>query len=140
MPSFPIPDSQPKRMILSVGGSLIIPEKINVDFLKKIKNFITTYLAQGWQFILVTGGGAPARWYIDGATAVMDGDLPDEDKDWLGIHATRMNAHLVRTIFRQVAQPAIITNPEEDPVDEEVRKRRDSPSCDTAFPASRTST
>jgi len=34
--------------------------------------------------------------------------VSDEDKDWIGIHATRLNAHLLRTIFRDVANPVII--------------------------------
>jgi uridylate kinase len=28
--------------------------------------------------------------------------------DWLGIHTTKLNAHLVRTIFRDIAHPYII--------------------------------
>ncbi len=118
MPKFSVDQSNPKRIILSVGGSLIVPNEINTGFLKDLKSFVDSYIKEGWQFILVTGGGAPARWYIDGGTDVLDGNLPNEDKDWLGIHATRMNAHLVRTIFRDVAQPSIVTNPEEDLIDE----------------------
>jgi hypothetical protein len=34
--------------------------------------------------------------------------LPDEDLDWLGVHATRLNAHLFRTIFRDLAHPVIL--------------------------------
>ena len=34
--------------------------------------------------------------------------VTDEDKDWIGIHATRLNAHLLRTIFRDVADPVVI--------------------------------
>ena len=37
--------------------------------------------------------------------------MTDEDKDWLGIHTTRLNAHLLRTIFREVANPAIVFDP-----------------------------
>ena len=35
----------------------------------------------------------------------------EEDLDWLGIHATRMNAHLLRTIMRDMAYPRVIKNP-----------------------------
>jgi uridylate kinase len=34
--------------------------------------------------------------------------LTDDDKDWIGIHATRLNGHLLRTIFRDVADPVMI--------------------------------
>ena len=33
--------------------------------------------------------------------------------DWLGIHTTRLNAHLVRTIFRDLARPHIIEHYDE---------------------------
>jgi uridylate kinase len=39
--------------------------------------------------------------------------LTSDDLDWLGLHATRLNGHLLRTIFRDVAHPVIITNPDE---------------------------
>ncbi|GAG45953.1 unnamed protein product, partial [marine sediment metagenome] len=39
------------------------------------------------------------------------GNLPYEECDWIGIHATRMNAHLLRTIFRNIAHPAVLDNP-----------------------------
>jgi uridylate kinase len=31
--------------------------------------------------------------------------------DWLGIHSTRLNAHLLRTLFIEEAQPKIVKNP-----------------------------
>jgi uridylate kinase len=31
----------------------------------------------------------------------------------MGIHATRLNGHLLRTIFRDIAHPVMITNPDE---------------------------
>jgi uridylate kinase len=40
------------------------------------------------------------------------GKLPSEDVDWLGIHVTRLNAYLLRTIFRKVAYPVILDNPQ----------------------------
>ena len=39
---------------------------------------------------------------------VIGHELTDEDVDWLGIHATRLNAHLLRTIFRDIPHPFII--------------------------------
>jgi uridylate kinase len=118
MPSYPVNNLSSKRIILSLGGSLIVPNEINVEYLKQFRAFILKNIEKGWSFVLVTGGGAPARKYIDGASAILDGDLTDDDKDWLGIHATRFNAHLVRTVFRKEAQPAIITDPEIDELDE----------------------
>lgn len=86
-----------------------MPDSIDAEFVKAFKDFIVRYINKGYRFILVTGGGKTARHYIDVAAQVTV--IADEDKDWLGIHATRMNAHLVRTIFRKYAHARINTNP-----------------------------
>ncbi len=112
MPTKQYPARSPKRkerIIISLGGSLLVPESIDVEFITHFKKFITEHIKQGYHFILVTGGGKTARKYIEAATTVTK--INDEDKDWIGIHATRMNAHLVRTIFREYAHPKINTNP-----------------------------
>lgn len=98
-----------ERIIISLGGSLLVPESIDDEFVANFKKFIISHIRKGYHFILVTGGGRTARKYIESAATVTK--INDEDKDWLGIHATRMNAHLVRTIFREYAHPRINTNP-----------------------------
>lgn len=99
------------RVIISVSGSLISPNGgIGTEFLIKFNKFIRDQLAKNprRQFFLVIGGGAIARHYIEAGREVLKRELSGEDLDWLGIHATRMNAHLVRTIFRDIAHPYII--------------------------------
>ena len=49
-----------------------------------------------------------AREYRDAAIEAAGADLTEEDLDWLGIHATRLNAHLFRTIFRDIAYEWIL--------------------------------
>ncbi len=116
MPQYEL-DNHNKKAVISLGGSLINPGEIAVDFLKKFKLFIEKRVDEGWKFIIITGGGAPARWYIDGSSSIVGKNITKNDMDWLGIHATRFNAHLVRTIFRDIAQPVIITNPEKGFID-----------------------
>ncbi len=99
-----------EKIILSVGGSLVVPNgDIDTEFLSKFNTFIRDQIAAypNRQFFLVIGGGGTARHYRDAGKAVI-GELDAEDLDWLGIHATRLNAHLVRTIFRDIAHPHII--------------------------------
>lgn len=102
-----------ESIILSLGGSLIIPNGgINSSFLKEFSAFIRRHVANGRRFFIIAGGGATARHYIDGAIEVIE-NVTNEDLDWLGIHSTRLNAHLVRTIFRDIARPQIIEHYDE---------------------------
>jgi uridylate kinase len=96
--------------ILSVGGSLIVPATgIDTTFLKAFRRFVLSRYDAGDRLVIVAGGGVTARKYVQAASAVEK--VPEDDQDWLGIHATRLNAHLVRTLLRDVAHPEIITNP-----------------------------
>jgi len=98
--------------ILSLGGSLIVPNGgIDTSFLKEFNSFIRRHIQNGRRFFIITGGGATTRHYQKAASEIVS--VPDEDLDWLGIHATRLNAHLVRTIFRDIARPHIIENYDE---------------------------
>jgi uridylate kinase len=99
------------RVIISVGGSLIVPNGgINTAFLMELNSFIRDQLAKNptRQFFLIIGGGATARHYRDAGRTVVGHELTRDDLDWLGMHATKLNAHLVRTIFRDIAHPYIL--------------------------------
>jgi len=98
-----------ERILISLGGSLLVPEEIDWQFVKRFKQFIIRHIRLGYSFILVTGGGRTARKYIEAAGKISK--ITDDDSDWLGIHATRMNAHFIRTVFRSYAHPRINTNP-----------------------------
>lgn len=99
-----------ERIVISVGGSLIVPGDIDTTFLKNLNTFIRKQLEthKERQFFLVIGGGATARKYRDAGENVLQHELTRDDLDWLGIHATKLNAHLIRTIFQDVAHPYII--------------------------------
>jgi uridylate kinase len=101
-----------ETIIMSVGGSLIVPGDIDTNFLSTLKAFITDQTTNhGRRFIMIAGGGRTARNYQEAAGAVTD--LTSDDLDWMGIHATRLNGHLLRTIFRDIAHPEMITNPDD---------------------------
>jgi uridylate kinase len=99
-----------KPIIISLGGSLVVPNGgIDTAYLSQLNQFIREKIAEGWRFFIVVGGGSLARHYIDAGKRVV-GTLTDWDLDWLGIHSTHLNAHLVRTIFSDLAHPRIINN------------------------------
>lgn len=100
-----------ETIVMSVGGSLIVPDQIDTEFLSTFKKFVEAEIAEGRRFIIIAGGGRTARNYQDAAAAVAE--LATDDLDWMGIHATRLNGHLLRTIFRDSAHRVMLTNPDE---------------------------
>ncbi|MCL5438862.1 MAG: UMP kinase [Patescibacteria group bacterium] len=83
---------------------------MDTDFLFKFNKLIRNLLAENKnrQFFLVVGGGMTTRHYQEGARKVVEQELTNEDLDWIGVHATRLNAHLIRTIFRDLAHPYLV--------------------------------
>lgn len=94
----------PKTIVLSLGGSLIVPKEIDVNFLKKFKSFILKHKDK--RFIIVCGGGWTNKIYNKAAMKVSR--ISNEDLDWIGIKATMLNAELVRGIFSDVAYEKFI--------------------------------
>jgi len=104
--------STSETIVMSVGGSLIVPDQIDTNFLTNLRNVLITETAtHGRRFIIIAGGGKTARIYQDAAGAVAE--LARDDVDWLGIHATHLNGHLLRTIFRDIAYHVMVKNPDE---------------------------
>lgn len=101
--------SDRERIVVSVGGSLIVPDGIDTDFLSRFKTLILEKVQRGFSFTIIAGGGKTARRYQDAAHAVTP--LSRQDLDWIGIHGTRLNAQLLRNIFVGYAHPQIIKNP-----------------------------
>lgn len=99
------------KIVLSIGGSLISSNgEIHVDFLKKFNDFVRSELIHKKfsQIFLVVGGGEVSKIYRTSGRSVLGHEPADEDLDWLGIHATKLNAHLIRTIFRDIAHPYVL--------------------------------
>ena len=98
--------STKERVVVSVGGSLIVPDGIDTDFLIRFKALILDKVEKGFSFSIIAGGGKTARRYQEAAHIVTP--LSQADLDWIGIHATRLNAQLLRNIFVGHAHPHII--------------------------------
>jgi uridylate kinase len=100
-----------ETIVMSVGGSLIVPDEIDTNFLFKLKELVSEETANGRRFIIITGGGKTARKYQNAAKE-LDGSNNDE-LDWIGIAATKINASLVHAIFHEMAYFHVINDPEE---------------------------
>ncbi|MCX6749422.1 MAG: UMP kinase [Candidatus Pacearchaeota archaeon] len=84
-----------KVIVLSLGGSLIIPNEINLGFLEKFKKVILKHTKK-YKFLIVCGGGSIARKYI---SALKKAGLSSEFQSFSGISATRMNARFMNYFF-----------------------------------------
>ena len=89
--------------VISLGGSIIVPDKVDSNFLLAFRAAILEYLESkaDSRLIIVCGGGAPAREYQRAYRAV----IPEADADvldWIGIAATRLNAELLKRLFREL--------------------------------------
>jgi uridylate kinase len=96
-----------KTIVVALGGSIVYPDGIDVAFVKQFRSFALSFIKRKHaKLVIVIGGGRLARVFQDAAGKIAP--VVDEDKDWIGIHATRLNAHLLRTIFKHVADPVVI--------------------------------
>jgi len=96
-----------ENIILSLGGSLVAPDKIDLDFLKKFQSLILSQLT-GRRFYIYIGGGKIARVYQQ---ALSEFGATDEEKDWAGIGASRLNAQVVKQVFNKLTYPKVVTDP-----------------------------
>ena len=103
-------NSYKETVVIKLGGSLIVPNGgLDIPYIKKFYTFIRKQVAERKRrFFILIGGGVLSRHYRDAGAEITGHELLPEDLDWLGIHATRLNAHLFRTIFRDLAHPNII--------------------------------
>ncbi|MDQ3075628.1 MAG: UMP kinase [bacterium] len=98
-----------ETVVISLGGSLIIPNEIDVSFLKDFKELILSFVQQNKRFVLITGGGKICRKYNEAATQISN--IKNDELDWLGIYSTRFNAEFVKLIFSEHADKDIILDP-----------------------------
>ena len=99
-----------KTAVISLGGSIIVPDQVDGSFLKKFREIILSL--QSERFIVICGGGRVCRNYQNAARDLAT--VSNEDLDWIGIAATRLNAELVRSIFGDEAHRKVIHDPDEE--------------------------
>nr|QQK87021.1 uridylate kinase [Treponema denticola] len=102
--------------VLSVGGSIVAPDKPDFDFLDKFSKTIRNWLLQdsSRKIIMVIGGGAPARDYQNAYRKVCDlrkAPAKNDEADWIGIMATRLNAQLVKAVFEDLCPNPVVYDP-----------------------------
>ena len=100
------------KYVISLGGSILVPDKINLSYIRRFVSLIRRQLARGHTFLIVTGGGETARRYIRAAQKLTK-TVSNFDLDWMGISATKLNAQLLNAAFGKLSRTGIINDPSE---------------------------
>ena len=86
-----------KTIVISLGGSLIIPsetKEVNYTFLKGFRKILLKN--KEYKFVVVTGGGYTARAYIN---SLKKENKSEKLQSLIGIAATRLNARFMSYFF-----------------------------------------
>ncbi|MBI9100989.1 MAG: UMP kinase [Spirochaetales bacterium] len=98
--------------VISLGGSIVAPDKVDSEFLKGFRKMILEYLEadDSRRLIFVTGGGGPARTWQQAYKDICN-DHDADSQDWIGVAATRLNASLVKGIFGGLCPNDVVIDP-----------------------------
>lgn len=99
-----------KKIVISLGGSLIVPNGVDVEFVNSFVSLIKEYVDRGYNFLIITGGGNVCRDYNASLKKITN--PTNEDLDWLGISITRANAEFIRICFGDLAFKQVILDPD----------------------------
>lgn len=89
--------------VVSLGGSLIIPEIIDYEFIKKFRTFLLNE-SKKYKFVIVCGGGKTARNYIN---PLLKEKIDYKICSLMGIRVTRLNAWFMINFFRGKANKTL---------------------------------
>lgn len=98
--------------VLDLGGSIVAPDEVDVNFISEFRNFLVKWLKEDKnnKAIIVIGGGSPARKYQKAYRDIVT--LSDNnEQDWIGITATRLNAQLMKAVFSDYCREDVVIDP-----------------------------
>ena len=84
-----------ESIVISLGGSVVLSEDIDISFFKKLTNLLKKFTNQ-YKIFLVIGGGKTARTYIKMGRQL---SFSEEHLDKIGIDITRINAKMLTNII-----------------------------------------
>lgn len=95
-----------KVFVISLGGSVVVPNEINIALVKRFASLIKNELKKNKKFIIVVGGGKTSRKYQKAVSEVSKAS--NVEKDWIGIESTRLNSLLLKAVFGGISNPTIL--------------------------------
>jgi uridylate kinase len=109
--------------VISLGGSIVAPDGVDTEFVKGFTAAIRELINadDGRRFIFVVGGGGPARAWQGAYREICAGDMKNDEADWIGVMATRLNAQLVKAVMSEWCSQDVVTDPTRaDPIEGKV--------------------
>ncbi len=97
------------KVVISIGGSVLVPSDNDVDYMKSFAELLKD-LSAARRLFVVTGGGRIARYYINFGRAL---GAEESYLDELGIEVTRLNARLLIKTLGDIAYKKPATDFEE---------------------------
>ncbi|GHV83783.1 uridylate kinase [Spirochaetia bacterium] len=105
-------------VVISLGGSIVAPSNVDEKYLSDFFLMSEKLLNddQDLRFVFVVGGGGPARSWQNSYRSIINTvrrnpDNADDNADWIGIMATRLNAQLVKAVFADYCVEDVIIDP-----------------------------
>ncbi|UGQ17361.1 UMP kinase [Borrelia sp. RT1S] len=101
--------------IISLGGGVIIPDKINIEYIKDFRNLIFEWIREDSRrkIILIIGGGKTAREYQE-SYKQLNPKFENDDLDEIGIMATKLNADFICKSMKPFCLDAVVSDPSKD--------------------------
>ncbi|MHA1216332.1 MAG: UMP kinase [Candidatus Thorarchaeota archaeon] len=100
------------RAVLKLGGSLLYSDtgEVNLDRIRAYADTLTNLIQTGHRFVVIVGGGRPARTFVSAARAL---GANEAQCDWLGIKIARLNAELFCAALGDLAYPNVVDSLDE---------------------------
>ncbi len=95
-----------KTFVISLGGSVVVDEKLDTTLLAKLASVIESMHNSGYEFAIVVGGGKTARNYIQAAKIFGANNFA---LDMIGILSTRLNAMIAVQAIEKT-HPNVLTD------------------------------
>jgi uridylate kinase len=84
-----------KTVVVSVGGSVVLADEGNVDFLRRLASLLMN-VGKQYRLFVVVGGGLIARRYIQLGREL---GFDEDTLDLIGIDVTRVNARIMTNLL-----------------------------------------
>ena len=94
------------RAVLKLGGSLLYDDtgQVLIERVREYAESIKRLVKEKHEFVVVVGGGKPARTFISAARSL---GASEAQCDWIGIKTARHNAELFGAALGETAYPKI---------------------------------